>query len=117
MLVDISTSNAGEKIKITFVSDTIFRLNVEPEGKFVEEPETARDDYVAKMLVKPISEYEGVVPNVSETDTDYVIGTDKVELVISKADSRMRMINAQTDEVVWSEKHHCSMAMARRPRP
>ena len=103
-VVDISTSNAGEKIKITFVSDTIFRLNVEPEGKFVEEPETARDDYVAKMLVKPISEYEGVVPNVSETDTDYVIGTDKVELVISKADSRMRMINAQTDEVVWSEK-------------
>ena len=70
----------------------------------MEEPETARDDYVAKMLVKPISEYEGVVPNVSETDTDYVIGTDKVELVISKADSRMRMINAQTDEVVWSEK-------------
>ena len=54
-VVDISTSNAGEKIKITFVSDTIFRLNVEPEGKFVEEPETARDDYVAKMLVMKAS--------------------------------------------------------------
>ncbi len=99
------TLQGQEKIKATFLTDKIFRLNLEPKGAFVEEPDIFPNDknYTGKILVKPVSEWEGVTPTLVEEDDCYLISTEAAALKINKADSTMSLTNKKTGKLLWEE--------------
>lgn len=103
--IDITTDNK-EKIRLTFLSNNIFRLNMElSTGDFLDDPVPNDSQHTTKMLEKYENEYDGPTNLViNETDTEHVIATPDIELRITKENSLMKLINKKTGDIVWEEK-------------
>ena len=102
--VDIVSDN-NEKIRITFLDENIFRLNMElSTGQFVDKPEPNSPKHTTEMLVKHEEDYVGADVAVTQNNEYYIVSTTKVELKISKDDSKMTLVNKETNRIVWEEK-------------
>ena len=107
-VVNIKLST-GESIKITFLEGNVFRLYMDPTGKFQEYPTPNSQDHTTKIIAKELDEYKkeyGVIDvNIDGSDkTFYKISTDSIELRIEKETSRMELYDKDNDKVVWSEE-------------
>ena len=97
----------GEKAKITFLKNSVFRFNVEPDGVFKSAPEPMAPTHTTKIVDKDedeyIDEYEEIHPNVKESDNQIIVSTNEVELLIDKDSAKMELKNSD-GETVWKEK-------------
>lgn len=103
--LDLST---GEKIKISFLKETLFRLHLDPTGAFPEYPTPNNKDHTTTIIDKNVSDYMeqygAIKVNVDESDADfYKISTDAVELRIEKTTSKMSLYDKAKSKMLWSE--------------
>lgn len=103
--IDITTDNK-EKIRLTFLSNNIFRLNMElSTGEFLDDPVPNGTSHTTKMLEKYENEYSGPTNLViSDNATEHIIATPDIELIINKENSLMKLVNKKTGAIVWEEK-------------
>ena len=96
---------SGEKTKITFLEDNLFRFNMDPDGDFPETPEPRSKSHTGVITQQSdeSDEYSKPIPSLSEGDT-IKIATNKVELQIDKETAKMKLIDKENDKVVWQEK-------------
>lgn len=99
------TYAGGEKTKITFLENDIFRFNMDPNGDFAEYPTPNSKDHTATIVQQSddSDEYSKPVPNVNETEDSVTITTDKISLEIAKKTSMMKLTNLENGNVVWEE--------------
>ena len=105
VFLDLTT---GEKIKVSFLKDNLFRLHLDPAGVFPEYPTPNNKDHVTTITDKNVSDYMKqygeIKVKVDESDADlYKISTDAVELRIDKATSKMSLYDKAKSKVLWSE--------------
>lgn len=103
--LDLST---GEKIKISFLKQNVFRFHLDPTGTFPEYPTPNSEEHETTIINKDVSDYTeqyGVIKvNVDDSDPDYYkISTDSVELRIEKTTSKMSLYDKAKSKVLWSE--------------
>ncbi|WP_375089293.1 discoidin domain-containing protein [Peribacillus sp. RS7] len=104
--LDFST---GEKIKISFLKDNLFRLHLDPAGDFPEYPTPNKPDHVTRIIDKNVSdynkEYGKINVKVNKSDANfYKISTKSIELRIEIATSKMSLYDKTKSKVLWSEK-------------
>ena len=92
----------GEKVRVSTLEDDVFRIYMDPEGKFQEEPTPNSKDHVTKIIDKQESEYTNVVPVVEDGDI-IKVSTDVIELRVEKETGKMELINKKTNKTVWKE--------------
>lgn len=103
-IVNISHT-AGEKTRLTFLEDNLFRLDMEPDGtNFQDYPSPNQPTHTGRIVQQPdqSNEYTKPTPTVIETDDSYVISTPALSLIIQKDDARMTLKKANGD-IVWEE--------------
>ncbi|MFJ7933988.1 FIMAH domain-containing protein [Sporosarcina sp. NPDC096371] len=105
VFLDLST---GEKMKVSFLKDNLFRLHLDPAGVFPEYPTPNSKDHTTTIIDKNVSgymeQYGAIKVTVDESDADiYRISTDAVELRIDKATSKMSLYDKAKSKVLWSE--------------
>lgn len=92
------TFGGGEKAKITFLKDGIFRLNVEPNGVFKDAPEPMAPTHTTKTVDKGedeyIKEYQEVEPVVTQDNDKIMVSTNDIQLLIEKDSARMELKKA-----------------------
>ncbi|MFL0266812.1 TIM-barrel domain-containing protein [Candidatus Clostridium radicumherbarum] len=96
----------GEDLRITFLTEDVLRVNMEPSGNFLENPVPNSSDHTTTILAKSEADYEKenkVNVSVATTDSNYIISTGKVELKIEKENSKMQLVNKASNKVLWSE--------------
>ena len=97
----------GEKAKLTFLKDGVFRFNMEPDGVFKDAPEPMAPTHTTKIIDKNeqeyIDEYEEIKPNVVQKNDEIIISTDKIQLLINKDLAKMELKDA-SGKTVWKEK-------------
>ncbi|MDZ7548936.1 hypothetical protein, partial [Clostridium perfringens] len=52
----------GEKVRVSFLENDIFRLYMDPEGKFQEDPTPNSKDHITKIIDKAEDEYSKITP-------------------------------------------------------
>ena len=92
----------GEQIRVSFLDNQVFRLYMDPEGKFQEDPTPNGKDHITKIIDKAEDEYEKVTPIVEDGDI-IRISTDTIELRIEKVTGKMELFNKKTNKSVWKE--------------
>lgn len=107
-IVDLTTDK--EKIRVTFLKDNIFRLNMEmKDHEFLDKPVPRNPKHTAEILDKKISDYPGGEVSLDQSDkNDYIISTAKIELRINKESSKMQLKNKVTNKILWKEKEPLS---------
>lgn len=103
--IDLST---GEKIKISFLENKVFRLHMEPTGELAEYPTPNKPDETTKIIDKTDEAYEkeyGTINiKIDESDANfYKISTESLELSIEKSTSKMSLYDIANAKVLWSE--------------
>ncbi|NKF05661.1 discoidin domain-containing protein [Clostridium gasigenes] len=103
--IDLST---GEKIKISFLENKVFRLHMEPTGELAEYPTPNKPDETTKIIDKTDEAYEkeyGTIDiKIDESDANfYKISTESLELSIEKSTSKMSLYDIANAKVLWSE--------------
>ena len=58
----------GEKIRVSILENDVFRIYMDPEGKFQEEPTPNAKDHITKIIDKQESEYSNLQPTVENGD-------------------------------------------------
>lgn len=98
------TFETGEKMQLTFLSKSIFRMYLAPDGEeFKEYPDANSPEHTATIAVNSdASLADGTTPNVSERDGKVYISTDEMILEIDKTTSLMKLSKAD-GTVVWEE--------------
>lgn len=100
---DLST---GEKLRVSFLENGVFRIYMDPTGEFQEDPTPNAADHITKIIDKTEDEYKSEYSIVSPivTDGDIItVSTDSIELRVEKSTSKMELINKITGETVWKE--------------
>lgn len=99
------TYRGGEKSKITFLEEDIFRFQMEPTGEFSEYPEPANKNHAAKITQQPDSsnEYTKPKPKVSEEGQSYIIATNSIALYIQKNSALMKLVDLKGGNTIWEE--------------
>ena len=92
----------GEKIRISILENDVFRIYMDPEGKFQEEPTPNAKDHITKIIDKQESEYTNIEPTVENGDI-IKVSTEAVELRIEKATGKMELINKKDNKTIWKE--------------
>ena len=97
----------GEKAKVTFLENGLFRLDIEPDGKdssFKEYAEPNSKDHKGTIVQQSDNsdEYVKPTPSVTEENGTYVISTESVKLVIDKETSMMTLMGTD-GRVYWKE--------------
>lgn len=105
VFLDLST---GEKIKISFLKDNLFRLHLDPTGNFPEHPTPNRADHTTTIIDKDVNAYiDGygeIDVKIDESDAEaYKISTKAVELSIDKETSKMSLYDKVNEKVLWRE--------------
>ncbi|SDP85845.1 discoidin domain-containing protein, partial [Clostridium gasigenes] len=103
--IDLST---GEKIKISFLENKVFRLHMEPTGELAEYPTPNKPDETTKIIDKTDEAYEkeyGTIDiKIDESNANfYKISTESLELSIEKSTSKMSLYDIANAKVLWSE--------------
>lgn len=97
----------GEKSKITFLENNLFRFDMEVDGQdgsFKDYADPNDVSHTGRIVQQPDSsdEYTKPTPTVGETQDAYSISNDAIVLEVSKTDARMTL--KRTDgTVVWQE--------------
>lgn len=104
--LDFST---GEKMKISFLKENLFRLHLDPKGEFPAYPTPNSEEHTTTIIDKDVNDYiedyGNIKVNVDESDPDlYKISTDALELRIEKKTSKMSLYDKKKSKVLWSEK-------------
>ena len=92
----------GESIKVSILDQGVFRIYMDPEGEFQEDPTPNAASHTTKIIHKTEDQYPQTAPTVVDGDI-ITISTEKIELRIEKATSKMELFNKATNKVVWSE--------------
>ncbi|MEG1287631.1 MAG: glycoside hydrolase family 31 protein [Clostridium sp.] len=92
----------GEQVRVSLLSDKVFRLYMDPTGTFQEDPTPNGEDHTTTIRAKADAEYEGVTPNVEDGDI-LKISTNSIELRVEKATGKMELINKETNKTMWKE--------------
>ena len=105
-VVTIDYAN-GEKAKVTFLEDGLFRFNMEIDGKsgsFKDYAEPNDKSHKGTIVQQgdESKEYAKPTPTVNEVGSNYVISTNKVSLLIDKETSMMSLQDA-SGKVYWQE--------------
>ncbi|MEH7012689.1 discoidin domain-containing protein [Neobacillus niacini] len=98
----------GEKIKINFLKNNVFRLHLDPKGIFEEYPTPNEPEHVTKIIDKNVSDYKkqyGEIDiKVDDRDNNvYKISTDSLELRVDKTTSKMSLYDKKRSKILWSE--------------
>ncbi|MFJ7724698.1 discoidin domain-containing protein [Neobacillus sp. NPDC097160] len=98
----------GEKIKINFLKNNVFRLHLEPKGVFEEYPTPNKPEHETKIIDKNVSDYKkqygDIDIKVDESDNNvYKISTDALELRVDKTTSKMSLYDKKRSKILWSE--------------
>lgn len=96
----------GEKVRISFLNDEIVRINMEPDGNFLDNPVPNDPGHTATILEKPVKDYTGVTPTDNSDGTAFVYETASMRLTIQKADFSMKMERADNEggwKTLWEE--------------
>ncbi|SCA96807.1 Uncharacterized protein BWINRA5_00124 [Bacillus mycoides] len=98
----------GEKIKINFLKNNVFRLHLDPKGVFEEYPTPNKPEHETKIIDKNVSDYKkeyGAIDiKVDERDNNvYKISTKALELRVNKATSKMSLYDKKRAKTLWSE--------------
>ncbi|MED4207353.1 discoidin domain-containing protein [Neobacillus mesonae] len=102
------TIETGEKIKINFLKNNVFRLHLDPKGVFEEYPTPNKPEHETKIIDKKVGDYKkqygDIDIKVDESDNSvYKISTDALELSIDKASSKMSLYDKKRSKILWSE--------------
>ncbi|GAA0086735.1 hypothetical protein UT300007_31760 [Clostridium sp. CTA-7] len=92
----------GEKVRVSFLESDIFRLYMDPEGKFQEDPTPNSKDHITKIIDKAEDEYSKITPTVENGDIIRV-STDSIELKVEKETGKMELFNKKTNKTIWKE--------------
>ncbi|MBX7328194.1 discoidin domain-containing protein [Clostridium chauvoei] len=92
----------GEKVRVSFLEEGIFRIYMDPTGEFQEEPTPNGKDHITKIIYKQEDEYQKVSPKVEDGDI-IKISTELIELRIEKATGKMELFNKALNKVIWKE--------------
>ena len=92
----------GEKVRISILENDVFRIYMDPEGKFQEEPTPNSKDHITKIIDKTEDEYSKVVPTI-ENGNVIKVSTDSIELRVEKETGKMELFNKKANKVVWRE--------------
>ena len=97
---------SGQKARITFLNEDVFRIDVEQKGeKFEEYPESMASTHTTKITAKSEADYEaeGIVEaNISEDDNTIEINGGNVKLLVDKETAKMELKN-KDGKTVWKE--------------
>lgn len=98
----------GEKIKINFLKNNVFRLHLDPKGNFEEYPTPNKPEHETKIIDKSVSDYKkqygDIDIKVNESDKNvYKIATDALELRVDKITSKMSLYDKKRSKILWSE--------------
>jgi alpha-glucosidase (family GH31 glycosyl hydrolase) len=111
VFIELST---GEGIKMSFLKENVFRLHLDPDGKFPEYPTPNKPDHETKIVDKDQEEYNkeygATRIRIKEDSHFYRITTKVLELKISKADSKMSLMDKKRNKILWSEKEPLTLA-------
>ncbi|MGL5378342.1 TIM-barrel domain-containing protein, partial [Clostridium sp.] len=92
----------GEHVRVSLLDDNVFRLYMDPDGKFQEDPTPNGKDHTTTIREKADEDYEGVTPTVEDGDI-LKISTDSIELKVEKATGKMELVNKVTGNTIWKE--------------
>lgn len=97
----------GEKTRITFLENNLFRLDMEPEGKdenFKDYADPNSKDHTGRIVQQKddSNEYSKPNPTVKEEGDFVLITTDAVRLEINKKTSMMKLSDA-SGTTIWEE--------------
>lgn len=92
----------GEKVRVSFLENDIFRIYMDPEGDFQEDPTPNSKDHITKIIDKTEDEYNKVAPTV-ENGSIIKVSTDAIELRIEKETGKMELFNKITNKIIWKE--------------
>lgn len=100
--------STGEKMKVSFLKDNLFRLHLDPTGEFPEYPTPNSKDHTTTIIDKDVNafikEYGAIKVQVDESDANiYKISTNAVELRIDKETSLMSLYDKAKSKVLWRE--------------
>ena len=97
---------SGQKARITFLNEDVFRIDVEPKGeKFEEYPEPMASTHTTKITAKSEADYEGegiIKAEVKDEDEEIEISAGNVKLLVDKETAKMELKN-KDDKTVWKE--------------
>jgi alpha-glucosidase (family GH31 glycosyl hydrolase) len=98
----------GEKIKINFLKNNVFRLHLDPKGIFEEYPTPNKPEHETKIIDKNVNDYKNeygeIDIKVDESDNNvYKITTDALELSVDKTTSKMSLYDKKRSKILWSE--------------
>lgn len=92
----------GEKLRVSFLENGVFRIYMDPTGEFQEDPTPNAEDHTTKIIEKSEDKYDKTVPVVE--DGEFItVSTEKIELRIEKSTSKMELINKATNKTIWKE--------------
>lgn len=92
----------GEKVRVSFLENDIFRIYMDPEGNFQEDPTPNSKDHITKIIDRTEDEYNKVAPTV-ENGSIIKVSTDTIELRIEKETGKMELFNKITNKTIWKE--------------
>lgn len=92
----------GEKLRVSFLENGVFRIYMDPSGDFQEAPTPNSADHITKIIDKTEDKYDRTVPTVTDGD-NIVLSTDRIELKVEKETSKMTLVNKTTGKTVWKE--------------
>ena len=97
---------SGQKARITFLNEDVFRIDVEPKGeKFEEYPEPMDSTHTTTITAKSEADYEGegvIEANVSQPNGSIEISAGNVKLLVDKETAKMELKN-KDGKTVWKE--------------
>lgn len=99
------TYETGQKGQLSFYNDHVVRYHVvEGNAEFKETPEPSRADRPASIVTKALKDYPtGTTANLTTTDKEYTIQTDRVELRLNKEHSLLTIVDRKDNKVVVKE--------------
>ena len=108
-VVDVQYAN-GIKGKITFLEDDIFRLNVDPSGKFSVYAAPRAEAHVGRIPAQPdsSSKYKHAKPEVKTEGNSIVITAGKTTISLDKATAKMTVKSG--DKVLVEETSALDLA-------
>ena len=92
----------GEKVRVSFLENDVFRIYMDPQGKFQEDPTPNSKDHTTKIIDKTEDNYSKVVP-VVEDGSVIKVSTDTIELRVEKETGKMELFNKKTNKTIWKE--------------
>ena len=92
----------GEKLRVSFLENGVFRIYMDPTGDFQEDPTPNSKDHITKIIDKTEDKYEKTVPVVTD-GAEIVLSTANIELKVEKETSKMELVNKTTGKTIWKE--------------